>query len=538
MRKPIIAVVFLLAVMFSSGCAGPNGPSGYEELTSEVHGTITDANGVPLDGVSVSLVSNESTYRDMTGKDGTYNITGVPAGLYRLVVEKKGYDIPSLLPIMTWENNSYERSVVLKPAGSSSRGGMQGTVRDLQNLSLEDVSVFLTGNISSYNCSTDKSGKYNLTWVPAGTYRVVVGKEGYRNFSFNFTILAGYTRTQNFTIDRDCLYYAVNTSANYVLRYGYNGTVYRGYVSYLLDYPEGATYSVYPAADGHLSGLSTVYRAGNRMLSWELDNSAGRYPYVYGYFYMDMNGTQTMQLFNKKEMKISDAAASQHAFLGSETNDEKGRTMINPSNSEIKAIAEQVKGETGSDDTWTVAEAMFAWLKNNTEYYHGPESDKYAQSAIEVLHSRRGDCDELTYLYVSLCRAAGIPARFVGGYLVEKEPKKYAAHVWAEFYDGEWVPVDLAASKNLTYENGVIRGESMNITQLTDTCFGVSMPNHVQTFVDDGTSESIITGNGKGAYYDKRSTFFPNVFYDLTGYDQMYLASCSDGTRELVKEKS
>ena len=209
--------------------------------------------------------------------------------------------------------------------------------------------------------------------------------------------------------------------------------------------------------------------------------------------------------------------------------------MIDPSNSEIKAIADQVKRETGSDDAWVVSKALFAWLKNNTEYYNQAGSVEYTQSAAEVLHSRKGDCDELSYLYISLCRAAGIPARFVGGFLVEKAPKSYVAHVRTEFYDGEWVPVDVAASEN---KNGAARAKSDFIAQQMDAVFGVLSPGHVQTFVDDGTSASIVADAGKGVYYDKPFVFFPDVYYDLASYDEMYLASCADGTRKLVNEKS
>ena len=121
---------------------------------------------------------------------------------------------------------------------------------------------------------------------------------------------------------------------------------------------------------------------------------------------------------------------------------------------------------------------------------------------------------------------------------MKNEPDKYTAHAWAEFYDGEWVPVDVAATESKAYEGGGTREKSDYIAQQIDAVFGVSSPDHVQTFFDDGTSESLITGNGKGFYYDKPSTISTNVYYDLTSYDGMYIASCADGTRELVKEKS
>jgi transglutaminase-like putative cysteine protease len=66
-------------------------------------------------------------------------------------------------------------------------------------------------------------------------------------------------------------------------------------------------------------------------------------------------------------------------------------------------------------------------------------------SALEVLRTRVGDCNEHTTLYVALARAAGIPARIATG-LVHLHGAFYY-HAWAEVYvtsnaGGLWLPVD------------------------------------------------------------------------------------------------
>src|SRR6185503_11519396 len=67
-------------------------------------------------------------------------------------------------------------------------------------------------------------------------------------------------------------------------------------------------------------------------------------------------------------------------------------------------------------------------------------------SALEVLRTRVGDCNEHTALFVALARAAGIPARVAVG-LVSLGGAFYY-HAWAEVYvaDGEhrglWIPAD------------------------------------------------------------------------------------------------
>lgn len=62
-------------------------------------------------------------------------------------------------------------------------------------------------------------------------------------------------------------------------------------------------------------------------------------------------------------------------------------------------------------------------------------------TALGVLNTMAGDCTEHTLLFVSLCRAAGIPAREVTG--VAHIDSIFGWHAWAEIHDGhQWVSVD------------------------------------------------------------------------------------------------
>ena len=70
-------------------------------------------------------------------------------------------------------------------------------------------------------------------------------------------------------------------------------------------------------------------------------------------------------------------------------------------------------------------------------------------SALEVLRTRVGDCNEHTVLYVALARAAGIPARIaVGLVYVRGAQGAFYYHAWPEVYldegggRGLWLPVD------------------------------------------------------------------------------------------------
>jgi hypothetical protein len=533
------ALLLLLAALV--GCVGleelgEGGEGSEENVAASLYGIVTDINKVPLKGAHVLVISDTLNYSDLTDENGRFNITGIQPGTYTLIVMKEGYR-NATLPFTFVRGGSYPWNVTLY----SSMSSLYGTITNAKKVPLEGVLISVIGDLQNYSCKTDVNGEFDITGIQPGTYKLVVEKEGYRTVILsNFTFLEGSRNSWNVTLWRDCLYYPVNASTNYVVRYGWTGTLYRGEVTCTLPYPESATYSVFP----DISDISTFKKAGNRMLKWKLDNTAGRYSYIEGHIYIDLKGNKTMRLFESGGMHISEAASRQPGYLGKEVASD-GRAMIDPTNSQIKEIAQKVKEETGSDDVWTVAKALFIWLKNNTEYYHGPESDVKTQSAMEVLQSRRGDCDELSYLYISLLRAAGIPSRFIDGYAVTPaiggiETEKYISHMWVEFYDGEWVPVEVATAENQTYENGIIRGKSGNVTRLADTRFGIDLPDHIAVFVDDGTGESITTITGEGCrwtYYDRQPSFETDKYYSAVNYNESFLAVCSDGTRKIVKER-
>ena len=61
-------------------------------------------------------------------------------------------------------------------------------------------------------------------------------------------------------------------------------------------------------------------------------------------------------------------------------------------------------------------------------------------SALHVLHTRRGDCNEHAQLFVALARAAGVPARVASG--LAYVDGKFYYHAWPEVRLRTWVAVD------------------------------------------------------------------------------------------------
>jgi hypothetical protein len=67
------------------------------------------------------------------------------------------------------------------------------------------------------------------------------------------------------------------------------------------------------------------------------------------------------------------------------------------------------------------------------------------RGALWALEKGVGDCSEYSYLFVALCRAAGIPARVQAGFAFHSINETLEdGHMWAEYYleNYGWIPVD------------------------------------------------------------------------------------------------
>jgi transglutaminase-like putative cysteine protease len=61
-------------------------------------------------------------------------------------------------------------------------------------------------------------------------------------------------------------------------------------------------------------------------------------------------------------------------------------------------------------------------------------------NALEVMESRKGDCNEHTVLFNAMARAAGIPAKTVVGVVYLRGAFYY--HAWSEVWVDQWVALD------------------------------------------------------------------------------------------------
>jgi hypothetical protein len=194
------------------------------------------------------------------------------------------------------------------------------------------------------------------------------------------------------------------------------------------------------------------------------------------YLVRDLNGANalTIQEITNQYPKLVDQ------YTQAQSNDTI--TFIDPKNVTIQTIATGVLNSSGLYNAFLVAKELFRWLKQQTTYQTHSDSSNNVQSASFTLQCRTGDCDDLSFLYISLCRSVGIPARFIRGFFIEED--NAIPHAWVEVFVGPsigkdgWITVECA-------------GVSGNIDLEMHQNFGVEQANYLRTFKDDGSDESM-----------------------------------------------
>ena len=108
--------------------------------------------------------------------------------------------------------------------------------------------------------------------------------------------------------------------------------------------------------------------------------------------------------------------------------------LIQSEDPRIQARARQIVD--GERDPIVATRLLTNWVYEQLE----KEITISVPSAVEVLETLRGDCNEHAILFVALARAIGLPARTAAG-LVHVRGNFYY-HAWPEVFLGEWVAVD------------------------------------------------------------------------------------------------
>lgn len=112
-------------------------------------------------------------------------------------------------------------------------------------------------------------------------------------------------------------------------------------------------------------------------------------------------------------------------------------------NSDIRIKANDlVAGET---DLYIAAYKMGSWVKGSIVYDLNTLTAEADQKSSWVFVNKKGVCDEITNLFISMMRSVNVPARFVSGIVYSNLDNNFGNHGWAEVYfpGYGWVPFDI-----------------------------------------------------------------------------------------------
>ena len=88
------------------------------------------------------------------------------------------------------------------------------------------------------------------------------------------------------------------------------------------------------------------------------------------------------------------------------------------------------------------ARAIFTYINDHFPWASAREYSTIPNIPEYVIDNKHGDCGQVTLLFLTLCRAKGIPGHFQSGFMMH--PHEQNLHDWCEIYfEGPgWVPVD------------------------------------------------------------------------------------------------
>jgi hypothetical protein len=133
---------------------------------------------------------------------------------------------------------------------------------------------------------------------------------------------------------------------------------------------------------------------------------------------------------------VCEIEASRSSRGGSPDNELKPSATVQAHDPAIHALAAKITA--GREGDTERIRAVLGWIEENIR-----KEPVDAFSALDVLDSRRAECQGHAYLYTAFMRSLGVPTRVVNGLVYSSEHGGFLYHSWAEsLVEGSWRSVD------------------------------------------------------------------------------------------------
>lgn len=96
----------------------------------------------------------------------------------------------------------------------------------------------------------------------------------------------------------------------------------------------------------------------------------------------------------------------------------------------LRELASKIIG--GERNPYLKARRIWDWVTSSVRYTYAQDYALYDNISEYVAVHRRGDCGMQALLFITLCRIAGVPARWQSGWYMN--PVSHGMHDWAQFY--------------------------------------------------------------------------------------------------------
>lgn len=158
-----------------------------------------------------------------------------------------------------------------------------------------------------------------------------------------------------------------------------------------------------------------------------LADSARQQTDAFGNRVLELMMAQADESISFEVSMIVESVASLHPKIA--LSPAKIRQLLKPTpltkpNHQITNIARQLQAETRDD--YELAQHISDWVYQIMHYESAVTT--VDTTAAEVLDLRRGLCQDYAHLMLSICRQAGLPARYVSGHLLGEG----GSHAWVE----------------------------------------------------------------------------------------------------------
>ncbi|MCP3892263.1 MAG: transglutaminase domain-containing protein [Desulfobulbaceae bacterium] len=186
----------------------------------------------------------------------------------------------------------------------------------------------------------------------------------------------------------------------------------------------------------------------------------------------------------RQEVVKKDFPETEGAWNGADFSMYLEPTSRGPIDGQVKALADKIVA--GRTTVQAKAKAIYEWVCDNM--YRDPKTNGCGTGDVcSLLLTPGGKCTDIHSVFVSLCRAAGVPAREVFGIRQGKQEVVDIStwqHCWAEFYlpGYGWVPVDPADVRKMMLKHD-LKMSDRKTQQYRDYFWGAWDPYRVKLSV-------------------------------------------------------